>query len=140
MTFNKFQILFIFLFYSSCVFSLQIYRTGNSQNNFTQVTPLVCLAGGGNDSWAEGWKALMSSTHDGDVLIIRADGQRGDYESWLYDDTSHLGFPHVNSVSTLVIENKIAFIDLKSEQGYVFENKEFASYFKILFKILYTKI
>lgn len=43
-------------------------------------------------------------------------------------------------VSTLVIENKIAFIDLKSEQGYVFENKEFASYFKILFKILYTKI
>lgn len=113
-TFERFHFLclFILLCISDLSFSLQIYRTGSLENKLTLVTPMVCLAGGGNEAWSEGWKELMTSTHQGDLLIIRADGQRGEYESWLYEDTSHLGFPKVNSVSTLVIES---FEDANSE-------------------------
>ncbi len=103
--------------------ALQIYSTGNQTDQLTQTHQLICLAGGGSDNdWADGWKALLNASHGGDVVIIRADGARGGYESWLYDDEDHLGFAHVNSVKTIVIESaqdanrpEVEAIILKSE-------------------------
>lgn len=87
-------------------FALQVFRTGNAINISPQTSFGLCLAGGGDDDgWSDGWKFLLNKANGGDVLIIRTDGDRGGYEDWIYNDTSKLGFPKVNSVQTIVIEN-----------------------------------
>lgn len=96
----------VFLFFAWPSFALQIFTTGHSTDIVTQPKQVVCLAGGGSDNlWSAGWKTLLKASHGGDIVIIRADGRRGGYESWIYNDEDRLGFPTVNSVSTLVIEN-----------------------------------
>jgi cyanophycinase len=102
-TMTHFVLLLLFALPS---FALQIFTTGHSTDIMTQPKQIVCLAGGGSDNlWSAGWKALLNASHGGDVVIIRADGRRGGYESWIYDDEDHLGFPTVNSVSSIVIES-----------------------------------
>lgn len=87
-------------------FALQLYRTGSPIDHLGQVEPLVCLAGGGSDdSWAEGWRELLQHANSGDVVIVRADGARGGYEPWIYQDEGQHHFPKVNSVTTLVLES-----------------------------------
>lgn len=107
--FRLIQIKFFFLTFvilgSHLAHSLQFSRSGSKYDVATIVDSTICLAGAGRDSWVDGWKELLSSTHGGDVLIIRADADQGVYESWIYDDTSQFGFPKVNSVSTLVIDS-----------------------------------
>lgn len=88
-------------------FSAQFYRTGNSSDKITQNHFYACLAGGGDDDgWGAGWKELLNSTNHGDVVIIRADESRGGYEDWIFNDTSHLNFPKVNSVTTIVLDSR----------------------------------
>lgn len=108
---NKFsaQILFFAL---SSIFSLQshalqIFRTGSTNDLSVRIDSITyCLAGGGSDyRWGEGWRQLLNSINMGDVLIIRADGKRGGYEDWLYDDYESVGLPKINSVTTLLLEN-----------------------------------
>lgn len=98
--------IFIFLFFQNLL-AVQIFRTGSTLNALTQPEFLVCLAGGGNDDeWADGWRALLKAAHSGDVVIIRADGQRGGYEPWIYFDQGQHQFPHINSITTLLLESK----------------------------------
>jgi cyanophycinase len=102
---NKSLLLFLSVFLPMQVFAMKIFRSGNPNDVRVRTESLACLAGGGSDdSWAEGWQALIEHAHGGDVVIIRADGSRGGYESWIYEDTSGHGFSRVNSVSTLVLE------------------------------------
>lgn len=86
----------------------KLYRTGNALDAKGVVTePMTCLAGGGDDDlWASGWKRMLINSRGGDIVIIRSDGRRGGYESWIYDDTSGNGFPKVNSVSTISLSKK----------------------------------
>ncbi len=96
----------LLLFFALPSSALQIFTTGHLTDIVTQPKQIVCLAGGGSDNlWSAGWKALLKASHGGDVVIIRADGRRGGYESWIYDDEDNLDFPRVNSVSSIVIEN-----------------------------------
>lgn len=99
--------IYIFVFYFLFVAHAQaakIYLTGNSIDKKTVTTFGVCLAGGGeDDGWAEGWKELLTKANGGDVVIIRADGRRGGYEDWIYNDTANLDFPKVNSVRTITL-------------------------------------
>lgn len=85
---------------------MQIFRTGNSSDQVSGTNQAVCLAGGGDDDiWAGGWKYLLEQSGQGDVVIIRADGRRGDYESWIYHDQGQHQFPEMNSVTTLLFES-----------------------------------
>ncbi|MFZ3231695.1 MAG: cyanophycinase [Pseudobdellovibrio sp.] len=94
------------LFISSAAWSLQIFKTGSSIDKITNTKQAICLAGGGSDdTWADGWKYLLEQSGGGDVVIIRADGQRGGYESWIYNDEENHNFPKVNSVTTLSFES-----------------------------------
>lgn len=82
--------------------ALKTYVTGNTRDISTVSSQALCLAGGGNDDlWGAGWKYLLQQSGGGDVVIIRADGNRGGYESWIYYDQGGHGFPKVNSVRTL---------------------------------------
>ncbi len=91
---------------TSTALALEIYRTGHTEDVMPPTSPLVCLAGGASDdAWADGWRELMLKANGGDVVIIRADGRRGGYEPWLYDDPDHHKFPKINSVSSLVISS-----------------------------------
>lgn len=91
--------------FSVNAYSLQIYRTGKAQDITPTTQSAVCLAGGGSDDgWAQGWNYLLQQSGGGDVVIIRADGRRGGYEKWIYEDEGRHQFPNVNSVTTLVIE------------------------------------
>lgn len=101
--FSLFALSFLFV---STSFGLQIFKTGNPTDLVTSTKPAVCLAGGGSDdAWAQGWNYLLRQSGGGDIVIIRADQERGGYESWIYNDDDHHGFPKVNSVSTISIEN-----------------------------------
>ena len=82
--------------------ALKLYNTGSTADVSATTSQLICLAGGGNDDlWATGWKAMLTAAGGGDVVIIRADGSRGGYESWIYNDDSKNGFPKVNSVKVI---------------------------------------
>lgn len=86
--------------------ALQIYRTGKPKDVSPRTTPLVCLAGGASDdAWAQGWREMMIKANGGDIVIIRADGRRGGYEPWLYEDPDGHKFPKVNSVSSIVVSS-----------------------------------
>ena len=86
--------------------ALKIYTTGDAANVNTITVSTLCLAGGGSDdAWAGGWKYLLQRSGGGDVVIIRSDGKRGGYESWIYNDTSNHGFPAVNSVQTISLRS-----------------------------------
>lgn len=101
------KIFIFFVLMLSKAHSYEIYRSGNMSDIKISPTFLACLAGGGDDDlWAGGWRRLLRSANGGDVVIIRADGDRGGYEDWILQDTSHLRFPKVNSVSTIVLNNK----------------------------------
>lgn len=97
---------FLFLvFNSSAAWSIQIFKTGNSQDKLTQTSQAVCLGGGGDDdAWGDGWNYLLQKSGGGDIVIIRADQSRGGYESWIYNDEGQHHFPKVNSVTTLSFE------------------------------------
>ncbi len=102
----KILILILSLFISIS-YGADIYRTGNPKDSNIPGEFGTCLAGGGLDSeWSEGWKYLLEKARGGDVLIIRADKKRGGYENWIYNDEDHLNFPKVNSVTTIIINNK----------------------------------
>jgi cyanophycinase len=95
----------VLFFANSFAWSMQIFRTGNPSDIVTQTKQAVCLAGGGDDdAWAAGWKFILNSTGNGDVVVVRADDRRGDYESWIYNDDDRHNFPKVNSVTTLLFE------------------------------------
>ena len=85
--------------------SVKIYTTGNTKDVQRVTNPLNCFAGGGSDdAWAEGWKQMLIQANGGDVVVIRADGKRGGYEEWLYNDSEGHGFPKVNSVTTILLD------------------------------------
>ncbi len=97
----------LLLFLAPHSFAIKIYHVGSKKDIKPPTIPIVCLAGGGEDDyWAEGWKEMIKRANGGDVVIIRADDDREEYESWVFNDTAHHGFKKVNSVSTLVIESK----------------------------------
>lgn len=103
----KISVLIFSIFVAQLSLAAQIYRTGNPADQVSNSRFYACLAGGGDDDgWGLGWKALLNSTDHGDVVIIRADDSRGGYEDWIYNDTSRLDFPKVNSVSTIILESK----------------------------------
>lgn len=82
-------------------------RTGQIEDKVTATKSITCLAGGGSDdAWAEGWRHLLTAANGGDVVIIRADGHQGGYEDWIYNDPDHHGFPIVNSVTTIQLEQR----------------------------------
>ncbi|MFN4291780.1 MAG: cyanophycinase [Permianibacter sp.] len=86
--------------------AVKFYTTGNTANVNKSTSLGVCLAGGGSDdAWAGGWKYLLNKSGGGDIVVIRADGSRGGYESFIYDDDGNHGFPLVDSVTTIVIES-----------------------------------
>ncbi len=102
-------LLFAFTLSLTCTLtaSAKIYKKGNTRDISKITTPLVCLAGGASDDlWVEGWRALLHASGGGDVVIIRADGDVGTYESWIFNDENHHGFPKVNSVTTLALTHR----------------------------------
>ncbi len=95
----------IVLLFSQPVLALQYYRMGSGQDAVAKIDPAYCLAGGdSDDTWASGWKFWLDSAKGADVLIIRADSDRGEYDSWIYNDLGKHNFPKVNSVTTLVFD------------------------------------
>jgi cyanophycinase len=103
----KISVLIFSIFVAQLSLAAQIFRTGNPADQVSNSRFYACLAGGGDDDgWGAGWKELLNSTDHGDVVIIRADDSRGGYEDWIYNDTSRLDFPKVNSVSTIILESK----------------------------------
>ncbi|GIL16643.1 MAG: hypothetical protein BroJett040_03940 [Oligoflexia bacterium] len=95
------------LLLSQSVLALEIYRTGNPADVVTPTRESLCLSGGGYDEeWIDGWRYLIHSSGGGDILIIRADGERGEYEHWIYTDSDHHRFPRVNSVTTISLSSK----------------------------------
>jgi cyanophycinase-like exopeptidase len=97
---------FLSLFISHSSLALSIYHTGSTRDVLTQTHQVTCLAGGGDDDdWADGWRYLLKNSGGGDIVIIRTGGKAGGYLSWIYDDTDHLHFPEVNSVTVLSLEN-----------------------------------
>ncbi|NUN06806.1 MAG: cyanophycinase [Bdellovibrio sp.] len=96
----------ILLVFSAPSWALKVYRTGSLSDARPHTWALHCLSGGGSDdAWASGWKKLLQSSQHGDIVIVRADGSRGDYEKWIYEDTENHNFPKVNSVTTLSFES-----------------------------------
>lgn len=94
-------------FFSSISEAVQIYRTGNPANINTKTNSVFCAGGGGgDDDWSDGWKYLLKNSGGGDIVIIRADGVRGRYENWIYNDIEKNHFPKVNSVTTIVLESE----------------------------------
>ncbi len=86
--------------------AFKLYTTGSAIDVTTPTSQLICLAGGHKDDlWASGWKAMLNAAGGGDVVIIRADGKRGGYESWIYNDESKNAFPKMNSVTTISLTN-----------------------------------
>lgn len=85
--------------------AVRFYTTGNTANVARTTSFGLCLAGGGSDDeWQAGWKFMLGRSGGGDVVVIRADGRRGGYESFIYDDDGGHGFPVVDSVTTILIE------------------------------------
>jgi cyanophycinase len=102
----KFFLLTTIILWANSNLSAQIFLTGNPQDISPRSNQLICLAGGGDDAlWSAGWRQLLTSANGGDVVIIRADGRRGGYEDWIYNDSEKLNFPKVNSVRTLLLNN-----------------------------------
>jgi cyanophycinase len=92
---------------SSTVHAVQFYTTGNTADVNRTTSFGLCLAGGGSDdAWQMGWKFMLDRSGGGDVVVIRADGRRGGYESFIYDDDGGHGFPTVDSVTTIVIASQ----------------------------------
>ncbi len=92
---------------SASAFAAKIYTTGSQADVVAPTVPGLCLAGGGSDdAWAGGWRFMLERTGGGDVVVIRADGQRGGYESFIYNDDGHNDFPAVDSVTTIVLEGR----------------------------------
>jgi len=104
---NKYFTIAVIVFFSQFASALKIYRIGNSHNVSPTTEPMVCLAGGGEDDyWSDGWKEMINRANGGDVVVIRADDDREEYESWIFDDTARHGFRKVNSVSTIILSNE----------------------------------
>lgn len=102
-----FHIALLALIISSISEAVQIYRTGNPTNIHTRTQSVFCAGGGaGDDDWSEGWRFLLKNSGGGDIVIIRADGVRGRYENWIYNDIEKNHFPKVNSVTTIVLESE----------------------------------
>lgn len=92
---------------SSPSFAYQIYRTGADRDIQKPTAPMTCLAGGGSDDgWAQGFRHMLNNSNGGDIVVIRADDKRGQYEDWIYNDPNQHQFPKVHSVSTLVLESR----------------------------------
>lgn len=109
MTFSPFHTLALTLLGAACApaLALQLYVTGDPNDVAPPTTEALCLAGGGSDDdWAGGWRFMLDRSGGGDVVVIRSDGRRGGYEPFIYNDDGHHGFPPVNSVTTVVIENR----------------------------------
>ena len=86
--------------------AVQIWTTGNTANVSRTTQFGLCLAGGGSDDeWSGGWKHMLSRSGGGDVVVVRADGRRGGYESFIYNDDGNHGFQTVDSVTTILIES-----------------------------------
>jgi cyanophycinase len=99
---SRLLLLISFFIYNFSTHGQQIFRTGAALSSNPPIRFSACLGGGGSDeAWGEGWKYFLSSAPKGDVVMIRTDQRRGGYEDWIFKDTSHLGFPPMNSVSTL---------------------------------------
>jgi cyanophycinase len=97
----------VWLFFGLSSQALEIYRTGKPNDVIRPTHHVTCLAGGGSDAgWANGWRWMLESSGGGDVVIIRPDSGRGDYEKWITDDIDNLNLPKVNSVTSIVIEHK----------------------------------
>jgi len=102
----------LFLFFGittagAAALGFQSSRIGNENDAKVPGNFGACLAGGGSDAkWSDGWKYLLTKANGGDVLIVRTDGHLGGYQNWIYKDQDQLGFPKVNSVTTIVIDNK----------------------------------
>jgi len=96
-----------FIIFSTSAFADLVYRTGNPNDIQRPTRQVTCLAGGGDDNlWIEGWKYLLTNSGGGDIVIIRADGSRGGYESWIYKDSENNKMPKVNSVSVISLKSK----------------------------------
>lgn len=90
------------VFMAQPAWALKTYVTGNAGDVIKPTQQAVCLAGGGSDdAWADGWRYLLERSGGGDIVIIRADGSRGGYEPWIYEDPDNHNFPKVDSVTTL---------------------------------------
>lgn len=101
---KKFLALFALLLIGPSALAVRIHTTGSTADISTSTSPLICLAGGGSDNrWGQGWRAMLEASGGGDIVIIRSDGQRGGYESWIYNDEGENGFPRVNSVKTITV-------------------------------------
>lgn len=86
--------------------AVEVILAGNSADASTTTSPLICLAGGGNsDKWAGGWRAFLEASGGGDIVVIRTDDSGPKYDSWIYKDSGKHGFPNVNSVKIITIEN-----------------------------------
>ncbi len=97
----------------------RIYLTGSSTDVETATSGAICLAGGGSDDeWSEGWKYMLNKANGGDVVIIRADGSRGEYEDWIYNDKGNHDFPKSNSVQTISLK-KAEDANLSSIEGVI---------------------
>lgn len=95
------------LLLSQSSWALKVYRTGSAADVRPATWAMHCLSGGGSDdAWASGWRNLLRTAQGGDIVIIRADGGRGDYEKWIYEDPENHQFPLVNSVTTLSFESR----------------------------------
>ena len=86
--------------------ALQSWTTGSTANVHTTHQYLLCLAGGGSDTGFSGaWRAMVNASGGGDVVVIRADGRRGGYESLIYHDDANMNLASVDSVTTLLFES-----------------------------------
>lgn len=133
------KVVAVMIFFASTVQAFQIYRTGSSMDVQPATQPMTCLAGGGSDDeWSEGWKHMLLKANGGDIVIIRADGDRGGYEDWIFNDTDHHGFPKVNSVNTLVLDKEddgkqIEVINLiKNAEMIFFAGGDQSVYFRLI--------
>jgi cyanophycinase len=127
------------LLFGTVSHAAKIFHTGNVSNVTKATFSLTCLAGGEDDDlWAEGWKQMLIKSGGGDVVIVRADGQRGGYEDWIFNDTGAHGFPKVDSVTTILL-NRIndgnrADIDavIRNAELVFFAGGDQANYFKYI--------
>lgn len=95
----------ILAFISFKIFALEVYRMGSPKDVSRITHQVTCLAGGGSDNgWGQGWKYMIENSGGGDIVIVRADGERGGYDKWIYKDESSHGFRAVNSITTLSLE------------------------------------
>src|ERR1700723_1279445 len=88
--------------------SYKYFRIGNPADVQTKPTPGTAMMGGGTDL-DEAFRWLCQKANGGDFLILRATGD-DDYNPWVNK------LCHLNSVATLIIPNREAANDPRSEE------------------------